>query len=186
MPEDRDGACFFRGVARQLFGDPNLHGRVRREVCDHMQRHADHFESFISGGTLAGHLVEMRKPATWGGQAEVVAVEELYDRYIQIFRIDELPYGVPVPRTFPDVLNDSVQPLRLSYGRSHYNSVTKSGADQLPLIKGSDDMCEGLILKHRQQQQPPQVPSPHHDGANSTNASGAANGGRPCWAERRY
>lgn len=72
-----DGACLFRAVAHQIYGDQALHGRVRAAVCDYMAAHPSFFEALSSafGQGLSEYLARMRQPGEWGGYVEIVAIE---------------------------------------------------------------------------------------------------------------
>ena len=43
--EKGDGHCFYRAVARRLYGDPEQHRRVRIDLCDYMESDA-HWRDF--------------------------------------------------------------------------------------------------------------------------------------------
>jgi len=34
--QDGDGNCLFRAISLQVYGDPNMHGDVRKQCMDHM------------------------------------------------------------------------------------------------------------------------------------------------------
>ena len=74
-----DGACLFRALSDQLHGTPNYHLALRQEVCNFLLAHAGEFTAFIDDSShsspeaaFAAHVAEMRMPATYGTQVEIV------------------------------------------------------------------------------------------------------------------
>ena len=67
----------------------------------------------------------MRKLGTWGGNLELQAMSELYNRTIEIFA-----YSLTPMNTFNETeVNDSSSKIRLSYhGNNHYNSIVDSNS----------------------------------------------------------
>lgn len=75
-----DGACQFRALAHQLFGDESHHAVVRRIVVAHMQRHAKFFGLYFDGrGGFEGYMSKMAKPTTWGDELTLRAATEAFD-----------------------------------------------------------------------------------------------------------
>lgn len=68
-----DGNCLFRACADQFFGTEGNHSDLRAEVCQYIEQHADHFNSFLDNETVEAHVAKMRKNGTYGGNIELVA-----------------------------------------------------------------------------------------------------------------
>ena len=86
-----DGNCLYRCVALQVYGSDNLHQRVREETMNYMQKHASHYSQFVSN--LEGwenYLKRNRRLGAFGGNLEIQAISELYNRPIQIFEENQL------------------------------------------------------------------------------------------------
>ena len=103
------------------------------------------------GTDLETYLAKMSKPSTWAGWPELVAIEELCDRRIELFDSDSFAL-LGGPRVQPRSIHFAgelpleelmgVTPLRLSFhGNSHYNSVQPSESKEVELLgtRGSGD-----------------------------------------------
>ncbi|KAF4532642.1 hypothetical protein B566_EDAN009823 [Ephemera danica] len=44
----RDGACLFRAVADQVYGDQEMHSAVRKHCMDYIERNRDHFSQYVT------------------------------------------------------------------------------------------------------------------------------------------
>ena len=81
-----DGNCLFRAIAHQLYNDQEMFREVRRAVTEYMtterERFASHFESMEANDKdFEAYLARMRLAGQWGGAVEILAAEELFDRY---------------------------------------------------------------------------------------------------------
>lgn len=57
-----DGNCLFRALCDQLYGSPKEHLVLRREICDWMDAHHEHYQGFVEDGrTWAQHVASMRQ-----------------------------------------------------------------------------------------------------------------------------
>ena len=63
---DSDGNCLFRAIADQLFGDPEQHEEVRRQIVDHMEENRAHFECFCEED-FDEYCARLRQDGEWGG-----------------------------------------------------------------------------------------------------------------------
>ena len=84
VEEEKDGACLFRCVARQLWGDAGLHRRARAECCDYIEREGAFFHQFV-GEDIAEYVKVKRRGDEWGDHVEIEAMKELYDVNIVVF-----------------------------------------------------------------------------------------------------
>eukprot|EP00752_Nemacystus_decipiens_P004577 g4177.t1 len=118
-----DGNCLFRSVSHQIFGDVERHYPVRKACVDHMSRHRARFGVFVAED-FRDYLYRIRQPGVWGDDLEIRALEELFDRPIEIYSSegeDLRPMKIDFDASGLDM---KVSPIKLSYhGQSHYNSV---------------------------------------------------------------
>lgn len=118
-----DGACLFRAVADQVYGDEEMHLDVRRLCLDYMEKNRDHFSQFVTED-FSEYLVRKRRPDVEGNHVELQAISEIYLRPIEIYEYSTEPKNIFNPRIEPSSSLEPNAPLRLSYhGSSHYNSV---------------------------------------------------------------
>ncbi|CAM9490096.1 unnamed protein product, partial [Choristocarpus tenellus] len=123
MDIESDGNCLFRSVSHQIYGDVARHQQVRRQCVDHMFKHKDRFGVFVAED-FHDYLSRIRQLCVWGDDLEIRALEELFDRPIEIFssEADNLaPMKIDFHASSVDL---DMAPIKLSYhGQSHYNSV---------------------------------------------------------------
>lgn len=113
-----DGACLFRSVADQLYGDQEMHGVVRGYCMDYMQQNRDHFSQFITEDYMS-YINRKRQDTCFGNQLEMQAISELYNRPIEVYI-----YKIDPVNTFSTHLRSEYPPIRLSFHWNlHYNSV---------------------------------------------------------------
>ena len=123
---ENDGNCLFRAVALQTLGDVSMHAVVRKKCCQHLSMHRKHFKNFVGDDkSFESYLTRMSKDCVWGGHMEIIAMEEIWDRQIMIYRSDDTK-DIPEPQSLTPVqLGEQVTPILLSYhGHSHYNALT--------------------------------------------------------------
>lgn len=61
-----DGACQFRAIGDQMFGDEGLHADVRRRAVEMLRSQSDHFQDFVQDESWVGYLQRMSKSDEWG------------------------------------------------------------------------------------------------------------------------
>ena len=116
-----DGNCLFRSLSHQLYGTDKHYHRVRLEIMDYIQLHADKYRSFMENNViLEEYVVRMKEDKQWGGELEISVAAELYKK-IQI--ILHYKQNVIPTRTFgQEEVGKRI--LRISYHNgNHYNSV---------------------------------------------------------------
>ncbi|POG59875.1 hypothetical protein GLOIN_2v1718436 [Rhizophagus irregularis DAOM 181602=DAOM 197198] len=84
---DGDGNCLFRSLSDQFYGNTKQHSKIRKEVCDYLERNRDHFQYFVEDDkTFDYHLSQMRKVGTYGGNMELVAFAQLHEVDIKVYQ----------------------------------------------------------------------------------------------------
>jgi len=73
-----DGACQFRAVADQLFGDQELHWKVRGCAVEHLRAHAAEYAGFAVAESFDEYLLRMAEPTTWGDNLSLQALADAY------------------------------------------------------------------------------------------------------------
>lgn len=139
-----DGNCLFRSFGHQIYGNAELHPRVRQECYDYMLQNGDYFALYVDG-PLDEYVERGRKNNQWGDHVEIQALRELYNKNVDIY--DKGYTKFPKPVGFSSV--PGVPVVRLSYhGKSHYNSVLAAG-EKLPLGDGRDSAISLGDLRKR-------------------------------------
>lgn len=134
VDSEKDGNCLFRSVAHQIYNDPELHARVRKDCYDYMERDREFFSMYV-GEDFDEYLARQRKPNEWGDHVEVVALREMYNKNVEVYDKDSVRAPKPLGLTSEEY---SVPVIRLSYhGSNHYNSVVDPRAPP-PLGDGRD------------------------------------------------
>ncbi|XP_059488585.1 OTU domain-containing protein 5-A-like isoform X2 [Neocloeon triangulifer] len=114
----RDGACLFRAVADQVYGDQEMHEIVRKQCMDYLERNREHFSQYVTED-FDLYVVRKREASCHGNHIELQAVSEMFNRPVQVFCYDSDPLVI-----WHGCSEASDDPIRLSYERgSHYNSL---------------------------------------------------------------
>ncbi|XP_064633331.1 OTU domain-containing protein 5-B-like isoform X2 [Lineus longissimus] len=115
-----DGACLFRAVADQVYGDQEMHDVVRKLSLDYMAKNKDHFSQYITED-FTRYIDRKRKHHCHGNHIEMQAISELYNRPVEVYQ-----YGIEPINIFHGAYKtEDTEPIRISYHRGvHYNSLT--------------------------------------------------------------
>ncbi|XP_015605834.1 OTU domain-containing protein 5-B isoform X2 [Cephus cinctus] len=113
-----DGACLFRAVADQVYGDQEMHGVVRKHCMDYIAANQEFFSHFVAED-FSTYVDRKRQEYVHGNHIEMQAMSEMYNRSVELFCYSTEPINI-----FHGVLKSDNEPIRLSYQRgSHYNSI---------------------------------------------------------------
>eukprot|EP00794_Sanderia_malayensis_P006057 gene6057-6759_t len=116
-----DGACLFRAVADQVYGDQEMHSIVRNHCMDYMLKNADYFSKFVTED-FSSYIHRKKNDYCHGNNVEIQALTEMYNRPIEIYVYSPEPMNIFLSQTHQ--ISDENPPMRLSYhGNVHYNSV---------------------------------------------------------------
>ncbi|XP_051967518.1 OTU domain-containing protein 5-A-like [Xyrauchen texanus] len=113
-----DGACLFRAVADQVYGDQDMHDVVRKHCMDYLTKNADYFSSYVTED-FTTYISRKRKNNCHGNHIEMQAMAEMYNRPVEVYQ-----YSVEPINTFHCIHENKDEPIRVSYHKNiHYNSV---------------------------------------------------------------
>ncbi|XP_066436551.1 OTU domain-containing protein 5 isoform X2 [Eleutherodactylus coqui] len=113
-----DGACLFRAVADQVYGDQDMHEVVRKHCMDYLMKNADYFSNYVTED-FTTYINRKRKNNCHGNHIEMQAMAEMYNRPVEVYQ-----YGTEPINTFHGIQQNEDEPIRVSYHRNiHYNSV---------------------------------------------------------------
>ena len=143
-----DGNCLFSAFAHQIYGDANFHGIVRQKCCDYMALYRERFNAFIDTDknyvNFSHYLNVMRTLRTWGGNLEITALSELYQRPVEVYAQQTTPR-----RTFSDSVNynNQLPPIRVSFKNgNHYDSiVSEDHGDTVLNIAEAGDFEDAVL-----------------------------------------
>lgn len=51
---EEDGACLFRAISYQLYGDQEMHDNIRQQTMDYIYQNREYFAQFITEGKITG------------------------------------------------------------------------------------------------------------------------------------
>ncbi|XP_065166242.1 OTU domain-containing protein 5-B isoform X3 [Atheta coriaria] len=113
-----DGACLFRAIADQIYGDQELHFTVRSACMDYIVKNKDFFANYVTED-FDKYIARKRLWNVHGNHLEIQAMSEMYNRTIEVYCYEVQPINIfNSPRLNAD------EPIRLSYHRMcHYNSI---------------------------------------------------------------
>ncbi|XP_044742137.1 OTU domain-containing protein 5 [Chrysoperla carnea] len=113
-----DGACLFRAIADQVYGNEDMHSIVRNNCMDYIMQNRDFFSEYITED-INRYVSRKRNDFVHGNHLEIQALSELYNRTIEVYCYTEAPINI-----FHGNYKHDYEPIRLSYQRgSHYNSI---------------------------------------------------------------
>ncbi|CAF2868708.1 unnamed protein product [Rotaria sp. Silwood2] len=113
-----DGACLFRAVSDQVFGDEEMHATVRQNCMDYIVKNADFFRSYITED-FDHYVTRKRRQHCHGNHIEMIALSELYNRPIEVYE-----YSIEPINIVHGMYKTDNEPIRLSYHCGvHYNSI---------------------------------------------------------------
>jgi len=137
-----DGACLFRAVADQLFGDQEMHRCVRAQCMDYLESNRDYFEQYVTE-PFEEYVSRKRFYQVHGNHLEIQAMSELYNRPIHIYCYSAEPINIfqSVSRSNHEI----AVPLRLSYQRGiHYNSIVDPNSTSIGVGLGLPGLKPGI------------------------------------------
>ncbi|XP_044257167.1 OTU domain-containing protein 5-B [Tribolium madens] len=117
---NEDGACLFRSIADQVYGDQEFHYQVRQDCMNYIVQNRDYFEPYVTED-FDKYVARKRIWNVHGNHLEIQAMSELYNRTIEVYCYQITPINI----FNGSRLINSYEPIRLSYHRMcHYNSIS--------------------------------------------------------------
>lgn len=113
-----DGACLFRAVADQVYGDQEMHTAVRKLCMDYMAKNSDYYSQYVTED-FEKYIQRKRCDHIHGNHIEMQAMSEMFNRRIEVYHYSAEPINI-----FHGNQKTDNEPIRLSYHRNvHYNSI---------------------------------------------------------------
>lgn len=113
-----DGACMFRAVADQIYGDQEMHTSVRKLCMDYMAKNSDYYSQYVTED-FDKYVQRKRCDHIHGNHIEMQAMSEMFNRHIEVYHYSSEPINI-----FHGSQKTDNEPIRLSYHRNvHYNSI---------------------------------------------------------------
>lgn len=114
-----DGACLFRSISLQIYGDQDMHQDIRQQTMDYIYKNREYFAQFVTED-INNYVSRKRNNHVHGNHIEIQAISEIYNRPVELYC-----YGMePINIFNSDQMKNGCEPLRLSYQRgSHYNAI---------------------------------------------------------------
>ncbi|XP_028853812.1 OTU domain-containing protein 5b [Denticeps clupeoides] len=142
-----DGACLFRAVADQVYGDQDMHDVVRKHCMDYLVKNADYFSSYVTED-FTTYINRKRKNNCHGNHIEMQAMAEMYNRPVEVYQYSTEPIN-----TFHGIHQNNDEPIRVSYHRNiHYNSVVNPNKATIGVGLGLPSFKPGYadqsLMKH--------------------------------------
>eukprot|EP00903_Cladosiphon_okamuranus_P012774 g11940.t2 len=118
--QEGDGNCLFRAISQHIYGDPGMHGDIRRQCLDFMRKERDHYSQFVSEA-FDSYVSRKEKDGVHGNNPEMQAASELFNRPIEVYVPEK---GTAPINIFHGGYRSGNAPIRVSYhGGNHYNAV---------------------------------------------------------------
>ncbi|XP_057429955.1 OVARIAN TUMOR DOMAIN-containing deubiquitinating enzyme 11 [Lotus japonicus] len=118
-----DGNCQFRALADQLFGNPEYHKHVRRQVIKQLKHHKKLYESYVPM-EYKSYLKKMKKSGEWGDHVTLQAAADRFEAKICLVTSFRDTYYIEILPTNKRLTRE----LWLSFwSEVHYNSLYSTG-----------------------------------------------------------
>ncbi|XP_050068982.1 OTU domain-containing protein 5-B [Anopheles maculipalpis] len=116
---EEDGACLFRAISLQIYGDQDMHEVIRQHTMDYIYKNREYFAQFVTED-ITDYVERKRANHVHGNHIEIQAMSEMYNRSVELYCYQTKPTNI----FNSDQLNNGNEPFRLSYQRSsHYNAI---------------------------------------------------------------
>lgn len=119
---DGDGNCLFRSILYSLYQDDSEHIKLRREICEYMNKSQSRWEPLVTYtkeiNTWKKYIKNMRKNGTWAELAQIQAAAEIKSFNFTIFHSKSISKITEQnnSRDFPMIYLEY-------YNYNHYNSL---------------------------------------------------------------
>lgn len=114
-----DGACLFRSISLQIYGDQEMHETIRQQTMDYIYQNREYFAHFVTED-ITSYVKRKRSTDSHGNHIEIQAMSEIYNRPVELYCYQTTPINI----FNSEQINNGYDPLRLSYQRgSHYNAI---------------------------------------------------------------
>lgn len=118
-----DGACLFRAVADQIYGDQEMHSVVRKLCIDYIAKNSDYYSQYVTED-FSEYLRRKSLDHSHGNHIEIQAMSEMFNRPIEVYHYSSEPINIFQMGGGSNGATSESDPIRLSYHRSvHYNSI---------------------------------------------------------------
>ncbi|KAK4872124.1 hypothetical protein RN001_016248 [Aquatica leii] len=139
-----DGACLFRAIADQVYGDQELHSTVRSQCMDYIVKNQDFFAPYVTED-FHKYVERKRRWHVHGNHLEIQALSEMYNRTIEVYCYHTEPINI-----FNASSMNAYEPIRVSYHRMcHYNSITNPKKPSVLVGLGLPNYCTRCDLDRR-------------------------------------
>lgn len=116
---EEDGACLFRAISLQIYGDEEMHDQIRQQTMDYLYKNREYYSQFLTED-VNNYIKRKRKKDSHGNHIEIQLMSELYNRPIELYCYKSMPINI----FNSEQQNNGYPPLRLAYQRgSHYNAI---------------------------------------------------------------
>lgn len=96
-PQDADGNCLFRCIAKEIDGHSDLHFKVRGECCQHFRDNKAHFAGFFAPTDKGDVIYDNFEAAVsargqngaWGDHIDITAMSEMYGVRVEVYEYDQ-------------------------------------------------------------------------------------------------
>jgi OTU domain-containing protein 5 len=87
---EEDGACLFRAISYQLYGDQEMHDIIRQQTCDYIYQNREYFAQFITED-ITNYVNRKRQNHLHGNHIEIQAMSEMYNRPVELYCYEMTP-----------------------------------------------------------------------------------------------
>ena len=144
----KDRNSLFRAFAHQLYGKEDLHAFIREKCCRYFEMYRERFQATL-GTDLSGfkqYLDGMRNRQLSGGNLEITAMSELYERPVEIYPQHRVPH-INIPDSADD--DTRLSPLRVTVDNdNYYNSIVTDDHEDKVFVCGAGVFEDATLFRH--------------------------------------
>lgn len=79
-----DGACLFRAISLQIYGDEDMHEVIRQQTMDYIYQNREYFAQFVTED-ISSYVQRKRQNHVHGNHIEIQAMSEIYNRPVELY-----------------------------------------------------------------------------------------------------
>jgi len=151
-----DGNCYYRCIALELFNSQDKHGRVRKQIVDHMKNNRVLYMSLVDGdydSHVNGHRFTDGNVTSWATEAEIYAAATVYGSNIQVYKVAG---NTTEKLTFRPMQKTKVKKkIFLKHSHDHFEVLRVR--EHLSKAEGDEDMGCGQEFDGFEMKQVPKV-----------------------------
>ena len=144
----KDSNSLFRALAHQLYGKEGMHGFIRDKCCRYLELYRERFQAKVGTdfNSFEQYLDGMRNRQSSGGNLEITALSELYERPVEVYPQHTVP-SIAIPDSVS--CEPGLSPLRITIDNDNfYDSVLTDGHERTVFVCDGGVFEDATLFRH--------------------------------------